>query len=115
MMNKIEVFDKSNVIGLVSVIPDQVDHVEVLGALDLNLLEKLIKEIKKRDPCERGEHRKYLFAVRINANNDYVPDSCIGRILLFQKKCEPGETTIEKNIYYAIAPILVNKESVKDE
>jgi hypothetical protein len=116
MMNKIEVFDKSNVIGLVSVIPDQLDHVEVLGALDLNLLEKLIKEIKKRDPCKRGETRKYKFCIRKNVNNDYKPDTVIGDILLFQRHvsiCDEIKPE-EKNVYYAIAPILVDKESVKE-
>ena len=114
MMHKIELFDPSNIIGIVSVIPDQMDRVEVLGAIDLRFLEKLIKEIKKRDTRGRGEVKKYTLAYRVNANNDGVPKNWgFGHIILLQKRDNPIMEEIkpeDKNIWYAIAPILIEKE-----
>ena len=111
-MNKIELFDPSNIIGLASVIPDSNDSIVKIGALDLNYLEKLIKEIKKRDPCKRGEVRKYTIGYRVNADHDGVPDNWIGHIVLLQKRVNPPEEIKpeDKNIWYAIAPILIEKE-----
>jgi hypothetical protein len=117
MMNKIELFDPSNIIGLASVIPDSNDSIVKIGALDLNYLEKLIKEIKKRDPCKRGEVRKYTIGYRVNSDRDGVPDNWVGHIILLQKKIDVLEEIKpeDKNIWYAIAPILIEKESGKNE
>jgi hypothetical protein len=105
MIRNIELFGEEKIIGLASVIPDSNDNIVKIGALDLNYLEKLIKEIKKRDPCKRGEVRKYTIGYRVNADRDGVPDNWIGHIVLLQKRGEE-----EKNVYYAIAPILIEKE-----
>ena len=113
MIRNIELFDDSKIIGIASVTPDEKDSIVKIGAVDLNYLEKLIKEIKKRDPCKRGEIRKYTLSYRVNKDHDGVPDNWTGHIVLLQKKIDvPEEITPEdKHVYYAIAPILVEKES----
>ena len=112
MIRNIELFDDSKILGLASVTPDEKDQIIKIGAVDLNYLEKLIKEIKKRDPIKRGEIRKYTLGYRVNSDNDGIPDNWTGHIMLFQKKIDPPEQITPENkcVYYAIAPILIEKE-----